>query len=825
MEENQGTKSSIEMFDLENMGNEGQLSDQVVEINNFEIEQESDLTLQATHIANDKDKARLAQEIATKDSAEFEDYSVELQRLHVRVDPDTLRDAEANGQVVALQLDLSPYRTEESGQVVLNNLQDGVEISAGTIREDGSVVLNEDEASNVTVAINPAIVTNLQLQVDILPALETSEEGESTEETEEEEATTAAAVETTDEIIIEEDEGPTNAAPEVSADASLSVNEDGTILITEAQLLANASDADGDTLSVLNLNANGGTLTDNNDGTWTFQPAADFNGDIDLTYDVSDGTTSTPAAGTIEVGAVNDAPDAGADTAFSMNEDGTITISKAELLANASDVDGDSLNVANLTVDGGTLVDNGNDTWTFTPDADFNGDINLNYDITDGTASDAAAGTIDVNAVNDAPDVSGPTAFRVNEDGTLTLNESDLLANASDVDGDTLSVQNLSVSGGSLTDNSDGTWTFEPDSGFNGNIDLSYDVSDGTTTTAATGNVSVGAVNDAPVGVDDTGSTTEDNAVTLDLTANDTDADGDSLTITQIDGQNISTGGSVDVDNGSVTLNADGTVTFTPDDNYHGSETFEYTVSDGTTTSTADATVTVGSVNDGPVGVDDTGSTTEDNAVTLDLTANDTDADGDSLTITQIDGQNISTGGSVDVDNGSVTLNADGTVTFTPDDNYHGSETFEYTVSDGTTTSTADATVTVGSVNDGPVGVDDTGSTTEDNAVTLDLTANDTDADGDSLTITQIDGQNISTGGSVDVDNGSVTLNADGTVTFTPDDNYHGSETFEYTVSDGTTTSTADATVTVGSVNDGPVGVDDTGSTTEDNAVTLDLTA
>ncbi|WP_135077258.1 cadherin-like domain-containing protein [Terasakiella sp. SH-1] len=822
MEVKAGTKSSIEMFDLENMGQQEGLSNQVVEVSNFEIEQESDLTLQATHIANDKDKARLAQEIALKDSAEFAEESIEIQRLHVRVDQATLQEAAANDKLILLQLDLSPYQTEAGEQIILRNLPEGVEVSTGTVQEDGSITIETDEASDVAIAINPTTVETFQLQVDLLPLLEDSDTEADTTESEENSSLTTTPVE---DLILTEAIEDINDAPEVSGPTSFTVNEDGTITITEAQLLANSSDADGDTLSITGLTATGGTLTDNNDGTWTFQPAADFNGDIDLSYNVSDGTTVTPAGGTIQVTAVNDAPDAGADTSFTMSEDGTITITQAQLLANSSDVDGDNLSVSNLSVDGGTLVDNNDGTWTFTPAADFNGDINLSYDVTDGSLSDTAAGVIDVTAVNDAPDVSGATGFRVNEDGSLTITEAQLLANSSDVDGDSLSVQNLSASGGNLTDNNDGTWTFQPASGFNGQISLSYDVSDGTTTTAATGNISVGAVNDAPDTTNDTGSTTEDNAVTLNLLANDSDIDGDSLTITQIDGQNISVGGSVNVDNGSVTLNANGTVTFTPDANYNGSETFQYTVSDGTATTTADATVTVSAVNDGPTAVNDTGTTTEDNAVTLNLLTNDSDIDGDSLTITQIDGQNISIGGSVNVDNGSVTLNANGTVTFTPDANYNGSETFQYTVSDGTATTTADATVTVSAVNDGPTAVNDTGTTTEDNAVTLNLLTNDSDIDGDSLTITQIDGQNISVGGSVNVDNGSVTLNANGTVTFTPDANYNGSETFQYTVSDGTATTTADATVTVSAVNDGPTAVNDSASVNEDSSVKMNLTS
>ena len=99
----------------------------------------------------------------------------------------------------------------------------------------------------------------------------------------------------------------------------------------------------------------------------------------------------------------NDAPVADGSVAFTMNEDGTLTITEAQLLGSSSDADGDDLHVANLAVTGGTLQDNGNDTWTFEPAADFNGSIDLSYDVTDGTTSDTVATTITVAAVNDAP--------------------------------------------------------------------------------------------------------------------------------------------------------------------------------------------------------------------------------------------------------------------------------------------------------------------------------------------------------------------------------------------------------------------------------------
>ncbi|MEP4431976.1 MAG: cadherin-like domain-containing protein [Hyphomicrobiales bacterium] len=198
-----------------------------------------------------------------------------------------------------------------------------------------------------------------------------------------------------------------NDAAVVSGPTSFSMAEDGTLTITEAELLENASDVNGDDLSVQNLAASGGDLTDNGDGTWTFSPADDFNGSINLTYDVNDGEFNTSATGTIEVAAVNDGPQAGNVDLGATAEDATVTFSEADLLANSSDIDGDSLRVASVSVsaDYGSLTDNGDGTYTFEPADDVNAtDVPFSFTISDGTTTDSATAVMDITAVNDNPD-------------------------------------------------------------------------------------------------------------------------------------------------------------------------------------------------------------------------------------------------------------------------------------------------------------------------------------------------------------------------------------------------------------------------------------
>ncbi|NVK19165.1 MAG: cadherin-like domain-containing protein, partial [Methylocystaceae bacterium] len=515
MAQNQGTKSSIEMFDLDNMGNEEGLSDQVFVINDFEIEQESDLTLQATHMGSDKSKAIHAEGYTGDGAAQFKDNSAELQRLHVKVPQEDLQDAAGNDQIAIIKLDLSDYVEDGSQQAVIKSLPEGTKVFP---TEDPEVVI---------IAIDPQEVNTLNIQIDVVELPQT-DEAQATEEN------TTTII--TDPIVVETPDG--NVAPIVSEDTSFTMNEDGTITITEEQLLANASDANGDELSVVNLTINGEAVELDDDGSFTFTPDENFNGEIDLSYQVSDGTLSVDAGGTITVEAVNDGPDVSGATSFDASEDNSITLTQEDLLANATDVEGDDLSVLNLTADTGTIVDNGDGSWTFTPDENFNGDVNLSYDVTDGTDTTAAEGVISVEEVNDAAVVGDDVEFDINEDGTITISEDDLLANASDVDGDTLSVVNLSVDDGTLTDNGDGTWTFTPDENFNGEVNISFDVSDGTVETEAAGTIDVASVNDGPVVSEETSFTmNEDGTITLtedQLLANASDVDGDDLSVSNV---------------------------------------------------------------------------------------------------------------------------------------------------------------------------------------------------------------------------------------------------------------------------------------------------
>ncbi|WP_121877797.1 tandem-95 repeat protein, partial [Umboniibacter marinipuniceus] len=579
-----------------------------------------------------------------------------------------------------------------------------------------------------------------------------------------------------------------NDAP-VAGSTSYSVDEDGTLTFSDAQLLANSSDVDG-TVSVDSVGYTGtdGILTDNGDGTYSFAPNENFNGDVSLDVQVidDDGATDTATA-EVTVTAVNDTPVVSGNLAYSVDEDGSITFSQEQLLANSSDVDGDDLTAGNVSAgDNATVTYNGDGTFTVTPDADFNGDIDLSFDVSDGTATVASGVDLTVNPVNDVAVVSD-AAYTINEDGTLSFTDAQLLSGASDIDaGDTLSVDSVSYTGtdGVFTDNGDGTYSFAPNENFNGEVSLSFGVSDGTAVTTADIDVSVTDVNDAPVAGSTSYSVNEDGTLSFNdaqLLANSSDVDGsvavDSVTYTGTDGIFVA--------------GDDGTYIFAPNSNFNGDVSFDVTVIDddgATDTTTAD--VTVIDVNDAPVAGSTTYSVAEDGTLTFSdaqLLANSSDVDGtvsvDSVGYTGTDG--------IFTDNG------DGTYSFAPNENFNGDVSLDVQViDDDGATDTATAEVTVTAVNDTPVVSGNLAySVDEDGSITFSqeqLLANASDIDGDDLTA-----GNVSAG-----DNATVTDNGDGTFTVTPDADFNGDIDLSFDVSDGTATVASGVDLTVNPVND-----------------------
>ena len=574
-------------------------------------------------------------------------------------------------------------------------------------------------------------------------------------------------------------------------DAPVAINDTATVSEDSSSntltVLTNDSDLDGDSLTVTAASSSNGTVTINGDGTLNYVPNGDFNGTDTITYTVSDGNGGMATATMIvTVGEVNDAPVAVNDTAAATEDSNSNPIT---VLSNDSDLDGDSLTVSAASSSNGTVTINGDGTLNYVPNDNFNGTDTISYTISDGNGGTATATvTVTVDGVNDAPVAVNDTAT-VSEDSSSNI--INVLANDTDIDGDSLTVSAATSSNGTVTINADGTLNYVPNGNFNGTDILIYSVSDGNGgSTTATVTVTVSAVNDAPVAVNDSVSVSEDSASnTVNALGNDTDVDGDTLTVDTATSSN-----------GAVTINADGTLSYVPNGNFNGTDTINYTISDGNGgTATATITVTVGGNNDSPVALNDRVLVSEDsNANTIEVLTNDSDLDGDTLTVDTATSSN-----------GTVTINADGSLNYIPNADFNGTDTITYTISDGNGgTATATVNVTIDAVNDTPIAVDDTAMVSEDsNNNTINVLNNDTDIDGDSLSVD-----------AASASNGTVTINADGSLNYTPTANFSGTDTITYTVSDGNGgTTTAMVTVDVGGKNDAPVAVNDTATVNEDS--------
>ena len=422
--------------------------------------------------------------------------------------------------------------------------------------------------------------------------------------------------------------------------------------------------------------------------------------------------------------------------------------------------------------------------------------------VDDNSTGFSKTGTWNPSAAVDSYDGSSITAMNIGStatwrptlplDGSYTVYGwwSDKKADGTSFDRDSAADYTINFDGGSQTvvvdqDKDSGQWvalgTFDFKAGTTGYVSLLRDSANGTSTVADAvrfvWNAPVGqdppAVNRDPVAADDKAAGLEDQPLAIaNPLANDSDLDGDALTIASF------TQGS----HGSVTLGDNGAFTYTPTANYYGADSFTYTVSDGQGgAATATVNVTIASVNDVPTAQDIAAATDEDTPLVIaGLLGNAADLDGDLLTIA----------GLSQPTHGSVVLNNDGSVTYTPAADYFGPDSFSYTVTDGKGgTATATVRVTVDEVCDAPIAQEDVLAAVQGKWLqTGDLRANDLNIEGLPLNVVRF----------TQPTHGFVKYNGDGTFSYVSSTNYNGTDSFTYTIADPHgCVSTATVTLTV----------------------------
>ena len=544
--------------------------------------------------------------------------------------------------------------------------------------------------------------------------------------------------------------------------AQISTDED-----VQGAVNLSASDVENDVLvwSVTEQAGNGVAAVA--DGNVTYQPAGDFFGSDSFVVAVNDGGENVTMAVSVTVAAVNDAPVI-LSTAPTSATEGV----EYRYAVDADDVDGPTLAYSLATAPAGMQIsESGLITWT---PADGISTANVIVAVSDGSGSGSGSVTqsftIAVTDVNDAPVITSvaPTSVVLGEEYTYT-------PSATDAENDPLTWSLTQKPAGMTINATTGAISWTPaEAGSSGTVRLV--ANDGSSDSVAqTFVITVSEPdNEAPVigqGETDTLTTDEDTQGSTTLTA--TDANGDSLS------WSVSSPAS----NGSAAV-VGGNVTYTPNANFNGNDSFTVQVSDGSLTDTILVNVTVSAVNDLPVIAQGTGTA---------LTTSENTATGVTLSASDVDGDSLSWSISTAASDGSASVTA-GNVSYTPNAGFNGNDSFTVQVFDGTAPVSFVVNVEVTAVNDAPVIDQETASvsTSEDTQGTTALTATDIDSASLSWTV------------SVAASHGSAAV-SDGNVTYTPNENFNGSDSFTVQVSDGELSDSIEVSVTVTAVNDAPV--------------------
>ena len=611
----------------------------------------------------------------------------------------------------------------------------------------------------------------------------------------------------------------------------------------------NDTDADGDTLRITLASQTPatqtlGTLDLATNGAFRFTPQGSRTGTARYLYTATDPSGRQSSAFLdIEISnSVADAPIA-TDDRFDGIEDQTLTEAAPGVLAGDTDADDDPLTAA--LVEGprwGTLDLRGAGSFDFVPAADSSGVVTFRYAAVDpGGLRDTATITLDIAPRDDAP-IGGPDAYTIDEDGFLDIlaaSANSLLQNDRSPDGLTVAsfeaILADSTQNGELTRRLAGSewtggFTYRPNPNFNGSDGFTYRVRDsrGLVSDPVAVTITVNPIADELDGVADRDTTREDTPLDVaapGVLANDPNPDSVQRTVRLVDDSQVG---------GTVALQPDGAFTFTPDENYNsfavradgvqvstgtGAQfAYEIVWPGGTVSAPVFVSVAVSSVNDAPAAADDAYETFEDTPIgapfsrpVASILLNDTDADANSAGLTPFVVQ--------DAQLGAFTLEPNGTFSYVPNPDVSGVDSVGYRVHDtlplgpggspvpGDTSAIAWVRITVEAVADAPVAVADTFRIDEDQTLTLaapGVLANDTRGDGATLTVSQV----LTTSFRDAAIAGSLTLDTDGRLTYTPTLNVNGTQRFYYYVTDETGTRSVEpalVVVEVTPVNDLPV--------------------
>ncbi|MCF2910359.1 Ig-like domain-containing protein [Pseudoalteromonas sp. DL2-H2.2] len=449
--------------------------------------------------------------------------------------------------------------------------------------------------------------------------------------------------------------------------------------------------------------------------------------------------------------------------------------------------------------------------FTYVPREAFFGSDSFRYRIVNsqGVTAEAEVSLL-IERVNQDP-IAFDNHYALAQNSVLTISGTGLLVNDFDFDGDALTVNTTPVTDvqhGTLTLNSDGSFSYQPEPEFIGTDSFEYRVEDGnggSNTATITLLIETEVSNFPPVAVNDNYQTNEDEQLFVELPGvleNDSDADEDPLTLSIIEQPNM----------GTLELSETGSFRYTPQQNSYGQDYFVYQIDDGTASVQAFVIIEVIAVNDAPLASDDSVTVAQGQAISVLVAANDQDIDGslDLTSLALVEGPS----------HGSVSLSSDNThFIYQSDADYRGSDSFTYQIKDdlGAVSNIANVFIEVTGDNIAPVAADDSATTQQESPVTIDVLANDSDSDG-SLNYNSLSVATAPANGSVALDTVSL-----GGFIYTPNNGFSGSDTFTYQVQDneGSVSNAATVTITVERLNMAPVAGNDSASVEIAQSVTI----
>lgn len=570
------------------------------------------------------------------------------------------------------------------------------------------------------------------------------------------------------------------------------VETDEDLAITLYPLANDAAGPGGGGLTiVLESEPLNGTAAVQVDGSIVYTPDPNWHGSEEFWYSSSDGLTSKSAPIGIDVMSVRDLPTATADAlVIRQGEQASI-----DVLVNDSDGDGDSIWVAGSTPPayGTATWSDGDRMFWYQPIPDFHGVDQFTYLLAD--ADGQSTGTVSVT-VDGAP-IAVDDAIQIEIGGSVTF---DPLANDTDPEGSLLAIESVSKPvHGKTSIKPDGTVSYRAGSADATEDSFTYTIRDaiGNSSTGTVRVIRIAKAAETIHASDDEFLVLEDSAGnTLDLLGNDSVPDGSAVALTITSSPSF----------GTLVVDAMQLVTYIPDPEYSGADSFAYRISGPTGASDAAVSVTVQVQNDLPIAAADSAITDEDVPVVIDVLANDSDIDGDDLVVESV----------VDGLLGKATVSENQSVIYTPNPDVSGTDLVSYVVSDGFGgTAMMSMSITINPIADPPHVADDSVQIDRGEAIEIDVLANDRDPDGDplnSLTIVE------------EPRHGTVSVLPSGKIGYQPEKRFEGKDSFTYSVADPSgNLSIGRVRIQVGEPNAKPETTPDDAATTAGQAILIDV--